>query len=102
MRDFPAQISGPLGPWYKKVNAAVAGAFKASSAAQLLKILGEPDHVEGVSDDDRRPIGTIAIDPRYPAKVWIYVDPYRPRIRYRFGIARDKIVDRTQVTLVDR
>ena len=102
MRDFPSQVSGPLGPWYKKVNAVIDAAYEAKTAAKLLAVLGEPDEIEGVSDDDRRAIGASAIDPRYAGKYWVYVDPYRPRMRYRFGVSDGKVVERTRVTLVDR
>ena len=98
MKDFSPQIEGPPGPWYQKVNAAVQQAREAKTPDQLRAILGEPDIIEILSDDDRRVSRNSPVDERYPAEYWIYIDPYRPRFRYLFGISAGWIVERSRST----
>jgi hypothetical protein len=43
MKNCPAEISGPKGPWYKRVNELVRQAHELDTAAQLTDLLGEPD-----------------------------------------------------------
>lgn len=91
MKGFSKQVEGPLGPWYQKVNAAIKCAEVASTSRQLLGILGEPDIIEQVSDEDRRRTEDGPIDDHLATEIWIYNDPYRPRIEYHFGISSGKI-----------
>ena len=98
MKGFTQQVEGPLGPWYQKVNATVSRAQAAATAEQLRDILGEPDTIEHVPDDDRRESEDTPIDARYPSEYWVYVDPYRPRFSYRFGISAGRIVETSRLT----
>ena len=93
VKGFTPQVEGPLGPWYQKVNATGSRARAAATAQQLRDILGEPDTIEHVSDDDRRESEDSPIDAHYPSEYWVYVDPYRPRFHYQFGISAGWIVE---------
>jgi hypothetical protein len=98
MKGFPQTVEGPLGPWYQKVNAAVAKAQAATSADQLRHILGDPDQIDHVEDDAQRESPDAPIDDCEAAEYWVYLDPYRPRFRYQFGISKGRIVERTRFT----
>lgn len=98
MRGFPQQVGGPMGPWYQRVNATIRKAQTSGNVDQLREVLGEPDQIEMVANDDRRESEDAPIDERYPAEFWIYIDPYRRRIQYRFGISEDRIVEISKVT----
>jgi len=54
MKGFPEHVEGPMGPWYQKVNAAVAKVTRGKTVPQIREILGEPDETIEVPDDDRR------------------------------------------------
>ncbi len=98
MKGFTENVVGPKGPWYKKVNEVVLMAMKSDDPTYVKEILGDPDFIEKVEDEDRIPNGSNEIDPRYPEVYWNYIDPYRPRKLYRFGISGEIIVDHSHVT----
>ncbi len=92
MKGFPEVVEGPMGPWYQKVNAAVAKVKRGKAMREVLEILGEPDETIKVSDDDRREDADSPIDPRNPELILVYRDPYRKRIKYRFGISNGRVI----------
>lgn len=81
-----------MGPWYQKVNAAIAQAKLAQTEAELRQVLGEPNETIAVPDDDRIPDGETTIDPRYPERILVYRDPYRSRIAYRFDLSQGRVI----------
>jgi hypothetical protein len=88
MKGFSEPIEGPIGPWYQKVNEAVERAKEARTVRELVAILGDPDGVEVLSADERRVDDhTSPIDPRHPAKIFEYADPYRRGRFYRFDVS---------------
>jgi len=93
MKDFPAKVDGPMGPWFRKVNEVVAKAQTLKKASDLRGLLGEPDAVHAVETDDRVPDGEVRVSPRYPAEYWEFIDPYRPRRRYWFGINKGRVIE---------
>ena len=98
MKGFPPTVEGPLGPWHQKVNATVACAQLAATPAELRQILGEADTIEIESAENRREYQEYPLDERYCSEYWNYVDPYRPRMKYRFGISAGRIIFRSRVT----
>jgi hypothetical protein len=96
MKGFISQVDGPIGPWMKKVNAAIAAAQSIRSSAELEKLLGPPDVREDLEDDDRRETDDGPIVPSLPDELWIYGDPYRPKRTYRFLISRGQVVNCTR------
>jgi len=54
MKNFTANVEGPLGPWYRKVNDPIALAARARTIGELRGILGEPDTIQTLSADDRK------------------------------------------------
>ena len=96
MRDFPETVGGPMGPWYQKVNAAIAKVTRGKTVPEVLEILGEPDETIKVPDDDRRQDSDSPIDPRYPEVILVYRDPYRKRIKYRFDISKGRVIGFTK------
>ena len=89
MKGFPEQVEGPMGPWYQKVNAALAKARLAKTLPDLRGLLGEPDEVLDGDEEDRR---KNANDPRYPEFIWVYLDPYRRGIEYHFNVAGGRVM----------
>lgn len=88
MKGFSEPAEGLIGPWYQKVNEAVERAQQASTVQELIVMLGDPDRVEVLSDDERRVDDpTSPIDPRHPAKIFEYADPYRRGRFYRFDVS---------------
>ncbi len=98
IKGCPAQVGGPLGPWYRKVNETVAQAQICTSGAKLRQLMGEPDETVLIPDEDRREDATAPVDSRHPEVLWIYRDPYRPRMQYEFGISGDVVVSRSRTT----
>jgi len=100
MKGFPPVVEGPLGPWYQKVNAAIRSAEKVNAVQELRNILGDPDSVEVLSDEERRGEADDApIDPRHPAQMWEYPDPYRRGRFYRFDVSeKGRVMGFTRVT----
>ncbi len=92
MKGFPEHVDGPMGPWYQKVNAAIGRAKAAKTVAEIREILGEPDDTIGVPDNDRRQDANSPIDPRYPAVILVYRDPYRKRVEYRFDVSNGRVI----------
>lgn len=92
MKCIPENVDGPMGPWYRKVNELVKSAMESNDSRLVKEILGEPDFIEQVAADDRMPAGNKETDPRYPEVYWNYIDPFRPRKLYRFGISGEVIV----------
>jgi hypothetical protein len=100
-----------MGPWFAKVNAAVALVGVGDTAARLIDLLGPPDEVRRDAGGPGRQLqsmmqevaggptsiqygGSIAIP-----EVWVYRDPYRPRKRYAFGLRDGAISERwTEIT----
>ncbi len=98
MKGFSKNVDGPKGPWYKKVNEVVSKAMQSNDPAFIIELLGEPNLIEKVEEEDRIPDGNSEVDPRYPEVYWSYFDPYRPRKMYKFGISGNTIVERSHVT----
>ena len=92
MKGFPKEVEGPMGPWYQKVNASIEKARLAKTLFELREILGEPDDSIDVPDDDRCENANSPIDPRHPRLIFVYRDPYRLRVEYKFGISNDRVV----------
>jgi hypothetical protein len=98
MKGVPANVDEPLGPWFKKVRAAVATVSVGDSRERVVDVLGPPDEIlrDAVSAGgqlqgllDSLADGDTAI--RYGDKnpfpeTLVYRDPYRPRKRYAFGM----------------
>jgi len=93
MKGFSEPVEGPVGPRYQQVNEAVGQAQQARTVQELVAILGDPDGVEVLSDDERR-VGdtTSPIDPRHPARIFEYADPYRRGKFYRFDVSDSGVV----------
>ncbi|MEQ1654068.1 MAG: hypothetical protein ABL960_00075 [Nitrospira sp.] len=93
MKGFSEPAEGPIGPWYQKVNEVVERAQQARTVQELVAILGDPDEVEALTDDERR-VGdsTSPIDLRHPAKIFEYADPYRRGRFYRFDVSESGAV----------
>ncbi len=96
MKGFPKHVEGPMGPWYQRVNAAVAKVTRGKTVPQIRDILGEPDETIEVPDDDRRQDADSPVDPRYPELILVYYDPYRKRIRYKFDISNGRVIGFTK------
>lgn len=110
MKGFPSPVPGPLGPWYKKVNEAVAQVRVGTTSDELIQLLGDPDERRAGRSHplkffqelmDRIAGGPTRI--RYGTKdafdvVLVYFDPYRPRRHYAFGISRGVIAQAWQET----
>jgi hypothetical protein len=77
MKGFPTTVDGPMGEWYKKVNAVVEPAMKAVTESEIRELLGEPDELIVVPDDERRDDETSKVSDMYPDHIFIYNDPYR-------------------------
>lgn len=88
MKGFVEPAEGPLGSWYQKVNETVERAQQSRTVQELVAILGDPDGVEVLTDDERR-VGdaTSPIDSRHPAKILEYAAPYRRGRFYRFDVS---------------
>lgn len=96
MKGFPEQPEGAIGEWYQKVNSTVRTASQSKTVNKLISILGRPDKIEG--DEIERPsnmlkkLGSMLhFGDEKAESVFVYVDPYRPRIRYKFGIIGKKV-----------
>jgi len=99
VKGFPATADGAAGSPMQAVNAAIAKAKNAASETEVRATLGEPDEVIAVPEDERRRDEDGAVEPRYPARILVYHDPYRPRIRYRFGVTDGRIVEYSKTFL---
>ena len=68
-----------------------------STAEELIELLGQPDNIEqaeAVTTPSKffKSIGSIfRFGDENAEKIFTYVDPYRPRIRYKFGINKGKV-----------
>ena len=98
MKGFPSRVDGPLGPWHKKVNQAVAGVRVGDAREKVIECLGAPDEVlhdvvsaggelqallEQVAGGDT----LIRYGEKDPLpETLVYRDPYRPKRRYLYGI----------------
>lgn len=106
MKGLPDNVDGPLGPWLKKVREAVASVGVGDSRERVIERLGLPDEVrhdsvsaagalQGLLDDVAGGRTLIGYGDNVPIpEILVYIDPYRPRRRYLFGI-RAGIVDST-------
>ena len=104
VKDFPARVDGPLGPWFKKVREAVSQVQPGTPRAAVLEALGPPDAIghnaQGAGGQLQELMENVAGGEtliRYGDKepfteVLLYRDPYRPRRWYAFG-AREGVVD---------
>ena len=86
-----------MGPWYKKVNDQIQQATHCSTTKELIALLGEPSKREASSAVESptkffQRIGSLF---RFGDDEWetvfTYVDPYRPRHRYKFGITSGQV-----------
>ena len=80
MKGFPEKVDGPLGPWYKKVNAAFAQIQYGDSKERLLEVLGEPDLIWTGDDLDGE-----------CDECLVYFDPYRKQV-FAVDIKKRKVV----------
>lgn len=107
MKDFPGKLDGPKGQWYRKVNERIAEATACSTVEELVEVLGKPDKVERAEEVTTpskffESIGSIfRFGDERAEEILTYVDPYRPRIRYRFGIVKGKVESTWQETVDD-
>ena len=100
MKNFPEEPEGPLGPWYRRVNDAVTASNACASPKELISLLGEPDAIHK-GEEVLHPsaifqeMGSIFKFSDFDYEVvFTYVDPYRPRKRYRYGIRGEAVTDR--------
>ncbi len=107
LKGFLDTPGGSLGPWYRKVNEAVAQAAACTEVAALVARLGEPDVVEereGVKtpSDHMAALGSrFRFDDDGAERVLTWVDPYRPRRRYRFGVTGTRVTGHWLETVSD-
>lgn len=85
-----------MGQWYQKANAAVSAASAAASVDELREALGEPDAIQGAdAPTPTKMLAQLGSGLRFgdeeAESVWTYVDPYRPRFRYKFGLTGHKV-----------
>ena len=106
MKGFPSEPVGPRGPWYKKVNEAVAEACNLSSERELLELLGHPDLIVG--PDKQGPssffesIGSLfKFGDKGAETTYVYRDPYRPRHRYNFSLVKGKVISNWRETVTE-
>ena len=105
MKGFPDAPEGPLGPWYRKVNEAVAQAAACAEVEALVERLGQPDAVDerdGVKtpSDHMAALGSpFRFDDDGAERVLTWVDPYRPRRHYRFGVTGNRVTGHWLETL---
>lgn len=97
MKGFPEHPDGPMGPWYRKVNERIREAMACSSAEELVELLGPPDrkdpagHSLTPSAVFERLGSMFRFQDMNAETVLTFVDPYRPKIRYRFSVAGGQI-----------
>jgi hypothetical protein len=79
MKGFPQHVDGPLGPWFKKVRAAVGAVSVGDSRERVVDVLGPPDETlhevnamweETVAAGASQVGGMPNPDPRDPR--WVY------------------------------
>ena len=95
-----------MGQWYQKVTAAVAVAGDATSANELIEALGDPDAIQGAdAPTPTKRLAELGSSLRFgdekAESVWTYVDPYRPRFRYKFGLTGPNVTSRWRETVAD-
>lgn len=98
MKGFPQHVDGPLGPWFKKVRAAVAVVRVGDSRERVVDVLGVPDEIQhdavsaggqlqGLLENVAGGDTAIRYGDKEPfPETLVYRDPYRPRKRYAFGM----------------
>ena len=94
-----------MGEWYKKVNQRIGEAGECATISELIELLGEPDHLEQAGDVETpgkffEKIGSIfRFGDENAETVLTYQDPYRQRIRYKFGITGNKVTSSWKETV---
>lgn len=83
----------PLGPEHKKFKNKIVQAQSISSVEELLRIMGKPDKIEECELEDRISGETGELSDEYPEKYLIYIDPWRPRVHYRFGVSSGQVIE---------
>lgn len=97
MKGFPKQPDGAIGPWYRKVNERIKEAATCTSAHALIDLLGAPDRTDSAGNiitpsQFFEQIGSIfRFEDADAETVLTYVDPYRSRIRYKFGLVGEQV-----------
>jgi len=88
VKDFPSKPDGPMGPWYKKINACISEARKCVTISELVGQIGKPSLIEvdnkGVNPGEfikSIDAGNFSFESDILAK---YRDPYRRHIWYEF------------------
>jgi hypothetical protein len=111
MKGFPERPDGPVGPWLRRVNDAVALVSEGMSREAVVELLGVPDDIQVGGNDPSAPIqeameqlagGPTLIQYGSTQKVEAvlsYNDPYRPRRRYRVVIRGGVVSSVQQHTL---
>lgn len=109
MKGFPPIESGPRGPWYQKVNDAVASVRKGQSVEELIAMLGEPNErtrEPSPASELQKTLSGLAggsTSIRYggtTGETLVFVDPYRPARRYLFVIVQGVVVETGRVDTV--
>jgi len=94
-----------MGPWYRRVNALVASANGCETLRQLIDVLGEPDKIEAAGETVTpsrffESIGSIfRFGDEHADIILTYIDPYRPRHRYKYGVENSRIVSTWRETV---
>ncbi len=98
MKGFPNIITEARGKWYQKVNAVVNEIDTGDTTEKRVQILGKPDTIQS-TDTMLTPstcfehIGSrFRFRDQEAEEVWIYHDPYRPRILYECYVQQGTIV----------
>ena len=110
MKGCPDEVSGPMGPWLRKVRDRVALVRMGSGRSALIDLLGEPDEVR---PDGRGPAAQLQEtlegiaggptliqigDTAEYEEILVFRDPYRPRRRYAFAFQAGVVTRRWEET----
>jgi hypothetical protein len=91
MKGVPQNPEPEIGACYRAVNAAIKAAQQCRTIEEVIDLLGEPDYCDRGGDTLTptqvfEALGSVL---RFGDEdvdvVLIYLDPYRPRFRYKFG-----------------
>ena len=86
-----------MGPWYRKVNETIRRAYQCETVGELVELLGKPDRVDGIEQviTPSKFFEQIGSQFRFGEQnseyVLTFVDPYRPRRRYKFALTGEKV-----------
>jgi len=91
MKGFPEHVEGPMGPWYQKVNAAVAKVTRGKTVPQIREFSASQTKPlkSPTMTDDRTPIRPLILGIRNSYSC-IAILP--KRIRYKFDISNGRVI----------